>query len=840
MRRMIELNGAWTLRRDGESDTIPATVPGCVHTDLLAAGAIPDPFVGQNEDAVRWIYKERWIYRRDFILADDELARERVHLCCEGLDTVARVILNGRLLGSADNMFRQWEFDARPLLVAGTNTLEIRFDSPLEAIERRQKVRPVSYPIAPFQIAAFSQIRKAACSFGWDWGPCLPTSGIWQSIYLRAFDTGRLLDVSIRQDHAEPGVVGLVADIQAEVADGCETFARITLTYGNERIARATCRLPGGQGSVDLRIEAPRLWWPRGMGDQPLYRITVELCDQGGQTRIDIWERRIGLRTLRLDRGADRWGNAFSFSVNDVPFFAKGANWVPADALLTRVTPDIYRQRLAAAAEANMNMIRVWGGGIYEPDVFYDLCDELGLCVWQDFMFACAPYPLDVPAFVENVEVEICQQIRRLRHHACLALWCGNNELEMCGFVAETADAMHMALADYRAFFDERIPALLAEHAPGQSYWPGSPFKEPGEVYNPDVWIDSPGRGDAHIWGVWHSEQPIEAYRESRHRFISEFGFHGLPCPDTVRRFAGPDDMRLDSPVMRHHQREHEGNARLMRFLLAWFREPRDFEATLWCSQILQALALKTACEHWRRASPRTMGTLYWQLNDNWPVTSCATIDYFGQWKAAHHLAKRFFAPLMVSAVAVPDTGEVQVHVTSDLAERTDGRLQWRLADLRGNTLAAGKESVQVPARSSQTAMELNLRKHLDSPGPRNVLLWIELAAKHQPISRNLVLFARPKHLELEDPGIRHRVEAAGKKTYSVSLVTRRPALWVWLELPGEPIQCSDSFFHLAKGRTKRIRVQRSGTAKRTPEWVARHLKINSLFDTYAHDPSDG
>jgi len=831
---IFDLNGRWLLQRQGCPDLIEAQVPGCVHTDLLAAGLIADPFVGENEDALRWIFQDRWTYRREFDIPADFLSQSRILLCCEGLDTVCHLVLNGKSLGTTDNMFRRWEFDVKPFLLRGRNQIEIQFDSPLEHIEARQKIRPITYPTAPHQVPAFSQIRKAAFSFGWDWGPCLPTSGIWRPISLRAFDSGRLLDVSIRQDHSDARRVRLTVGLRTESEPDAAMEVRVTLKLGSEIINRGSCQIAESEGGLELWVENPHLWWPRGMGEQPLYDVSVELLDESSRL-IDVWEHRIGLRTLRLDCGPDQWGNAFSFSANGIPFFAKGSNWIPADALVTRVTPEKYRQLLTAAADGHMNMIRVWGGGIYEPNLFYNLCDELGLCVWQDFMFACAPYPLDDPDFVRNVEVEAREQVQRLRHHACLALWCGNNELEMCGFVAPKADEGHMGLEDYRAFFDGRIPSILAELAPGQSYWPGSPYKEAGESYNPDVWIDNPTRGDAHIWSVWHSRKPFEAYRDCHHRFISEFGFQSFPETSTVSRFIDRDAWRIDSPQMLHHQRSGNGNALIMEYLLDWFRPPGDFESTLWCSQLLQGVALKIACEHWRRSMPRTMGTLIWQLNDAWPGASWSTIDYYGEWKAAHYLARRFYAPLMVSAVEDIAAGCVAIHVTNDHPDVAHCELHWKLTDLDGCVLGHEKIPLRAEPLASSEVASLDLHQEIKQHGRQNLLLWLELRCGGRKVSDNLVLFAKPADIEFRDPGLKHSVTKVGDQTLRVTLTAQKPALWVWVELPGSSLRCSDNFVHLQAEIPLEIIINTSTPTSAIALETA--LKIRSLFHTYTRPP---
>jgi beta-mannosidase len=838
MKKNIDLNGEWTLRREGESDTIPATVPGCVHADLLSANLIPDPFVGDNEDHLRWICHANWIYRREFETDHDLLDCDRVLLRCEGLDTIAAIRVNEAFVGRTDNMYRTWEFDVRSLLRRGTNAIEIHFSSPMDYIRDRQTVRRLDYPTAPRQIPNFSHIRKAAYSFGWDWGPCLPTCGIWRPVSLIGFRTARLQDVMISQEHSPEGNVKLDVRIRTEAASSPSPrlFVQTTLTFADAILQEQRRRVSGNRARIALDVPNPQRWWPNGMGAQNLYAITVELIDEDGTT-LERQTRRIGLRTLRLIRQQDDDGETFTFQVNGIDFFAKGTNWIPADALATRMTTERYRHLLASAADANMNMVRVWGGGFYEADEFYDFCDEMGLCVWQDFMFACAPYPIEDKEFMDNVRIEIEQNVRRLRHHPCLALWCGNNEIEYCGFVALKADAGHMSLKRYQHVFEKTIPNLLARLDPGRGYWPGSPYKKIGDVYDPDVAIDNPDRGDAHVWSIWHLKKPFEFYRTSRHRFISEFGFQSFPEPTTVAAFTRPADRNVSSYVMEHHQRNGSGNAVILQYMLDWFRMPKDFHSTLWVSQILQALAMKIACEHWHRSMSRCMGTLIWQLNDAWPGASWSSIDYFGQWKALQYECRRFYAPLMVSAIEDLASGTVQAHVTSDLAESTECHLEWRLSDLQGGILATEKKSIQAPARHSRLAIELNIREHLEKTGARNLLLWLELTADGQQPSSNLVLFARPKHLELEDPGIQHRVEAIGSNAFSVTITAQKPALWVQIEIPREPIQCSDNFFHLEKGKTVQVRIKLPGTAERNREWVSENLKVSSLFDTYEYVP---
>ncbi|HEY3379592.1 MAG TPA: hypothetical protein VGL77_19110, partial [Armatimonadota bacterium] len=473
---IISLTGAWQLQQEGDATVIPAQVPGCVHTDLLQTGLIDDPFYRRQELDVQWVGERNWVYTREFTVPAEMLTRQRVLLHCDGLDTFAQVLLNDTLLGVCDNMFRTWEFDVTPVLRDGVNRLTVQFDSPLPYMAQQQAIHPLATTQnAPHEHAGRSYVRKMPCGFGWDWGPALVTCGIWRSLELRAFDVARLRDVSIQQDHSQAGVVELsVVVVVEDLVPPSTCTAAVTLSLQGSMVAETCCPIGADGASAQLTITNPQLWWPRGMGEQPLYQVQVRLLDADGIER-DQWVRRIGLRSLRLDRHPDEWGESFQFVANGIPFFAKGGNWIPADAFVTRVTPDTYRALLQSCADANMNMLRVWGGGIYEDDFFYDLCDELGICVWQEFIFACASYPAWDPAFLANVRGEAEDNVRRLRHHASLALWCGNNELEMCGYVREDADSQdRMGWTDYRTLFDTLLPDVVTRLDPEHDYWPSS------------------------------------------------------------------------------------------------------------------------------------------------------------------------------------------------------------------------------------------------------------------------------------------------------------------------------------------------------------------------------
>ncbi|NUQ00837.1 MAG: hypothetical protein HUU35_13390, partial [Armatimonadetes bacterium] len=614
------------------------------------------------------------------------------------------------------------------------------------------------------------------------------------------------------------------AAVTAERRDGGGLTVIARVLDGEVVVAEKATTLRAETARVPLVVTDPKLWWPNDLGEQPLYRVEIELRD--GERLLDTWSRRIGLRTLRLDRHPDQWGESFQFSINGLPFFAKGANWIPADAFVTRVTRDDYARLLGDAAAAHMNMLRVWGGGTYERDDFYELCDELGICVWQDFMFACATYPAFDAAFLDNVRAEAEDNVKRLRHHACLALWCGNNELEQ-GLVADEWTGSAMSWEDYGKLFDQLLPEVVGRLDPERDYWPCSPHTPPpGDRKD----FNNPDRGDAHLWSVWHGKQPFEWYRTCTHRFNSEFGFQSFPEPRTVASYTEPADRNITSYVMEHHQRSGIGNATILHYLLSWFRLPTAFDSTLWLSQIVQGMAIKYAVEHWRRAMPRGMGTIYWQLNDNWPVASWSSIDYPGRWKALHYLARRFFAPLLVSGLEDAQNGTVEVHVTSDRLEAVEAEVAWRVTDIAGGTLAEGAQTRRIGPRRNTRVQTLKLGKPLAEHGPRGLLVWLELRVGGELVSSNFVSFARPKHLELLAPDIAVEVHGDGRE-HHLRLSAAHPALWAWVEVEGAEARLSDSFVHLRPGGSTDLTVtlDRAMTAAE----LQQRLKVSSLFDTY-------
>jgi beta-mannosidase len=810
------LGGEWAFSPAGKASWNKARVPGCVHTDLMAAGLIPDPFYRDNETKVRWVEEEDWIYRRTFDVPEALLGQAHVELVAEGLDTFARILVNGRPAGEADNMFRTFRFDVKPFLRKGANEIRVEFDSPV----KREKAleSKLSYKLpgnAP-------HVRKAPYHFGWDWGPRLATSGIWRPLYLEAWTGARIADLQVTQEFLGPKTVLL--HVRADVLSDIEGPAELNVRLGGAGTATGgrPLTLVKGPNEIEtsLRVENARLWWPAGMGAQDLYDVRVTLLAAGGA--MDAASRRIGLRTLVLEQKPDRWGRSFDFVVNGVPFFAKGANWIPADSFPSRVDRTKYERLLRASVEANMNMLRVWGGGIYESPDFYDLCDELGLVVWQDFMFACQMVPGD-EGFRGNVAREAADVILRLRHHPSLALWCGNNECEEGWFFWGWKESLPASVwNDYEAVFEGLLPEAVKAYDPGRAYWPSSPHSE--KTGDPR----SERSGDMHYWGVWHGQEPFSEYRKKFHRFFSEFGFQSFPLLETVRTFTVPGDWNLTSPVMELHQKHPEGNRLILQYMLDDYRMPKDFESTLWLSQVLQAEGMKTAVEHFRSQRPRTMGALYWQLEDCWPVASWSGIDSTGAWKALHYYARRFFSPVLVAPIE--RQGRLEVSCVSDLLRTRSGAFEWSVTAYDGSKVDGGSFTVKIEPLASKVILSRPVEKLVAGRPPESVYFACELRDGREVLSSNVFHFAKLKKTDLPAPAIAARATAEGGSLV-VTLVAGRFAKDVYLSAPGVPGRFADNFFDLLPGRPRRVLFLPGGAVQAAG--LEKALSVRSLRDSY-------
>jgi len=803
--RRLPLNGQWQVSEMGKDDWIAAAVPGCVHTDLLAAGKIPDPFYRDNEKDVQWVGKSNWVYQRTFDVPETVLQSDRVLLCCEGLDTLASININGEEIGRADNMFRRWEFDVKKALQAGQNRIEIVFTSPYTYIEQHQSDQ------APNKfVKERAWVRKEPCSFGWDWGPVLPSCGIWRNISLVAFNHARISDVLIQQNHSEKGRVRLDIQIDLERVQTDKSLKAVfTVSNKSHRIASTHVEIPGTSGRGTVEIKHPKLWWPAGMGEQPLYEVQVDLVEAGGIS-LDSASRRIGLRTMQVTQATkDR---PLFFEVNGLPFFAKGANWIPADSFPNRLTSDRLRRFVADAAAVNMNMLRFWGGGYYEDDALFDTCDEFGICVWLDFKFACSAYPAFDPDFMANVKSEARDNLQRLRHHPCIALWCGNNEISLLNMAEQWSD-YHMDRADYGKLFKELLAQQVATYAPEANYVSGSP-----------------DCGDTHYWEVWHGPKMFEAYREQS-GFMSEFGYQSFPELKTIRSFTNEDDRAsVTTAVMRWHQRSggSDGNQKMVDMIRNYFNPPRDFEMTLWMSQIVQAHGIKIGAEHWRQTMPKSMGCVFWQYNDTWPGMSWSSVDYFGRWKALHYAARKFYAPILVSGTENPTNGTIDIFITSDLLNARHGKLTWNVMGLDGQSFRQESMKVEIPAQRSGLVKTLDLSEHVQKHGANGFLTWLKLDVEGQTVSENLVTLTLPKDLKLLDPKLTASIQRS-QHGFEVTIKSEHPALWAWIEVGGADARFSDNFMHLQPGSSKKISVQLSQSLNKIE--LEKALRVHSLFD---------
>lgn len=650
----MTLSEGWKMKECTSDCYLDAAVPGSVYQDLMANGRMQDPFYRDNEMEALEVISHDYEYRTVFDVTRDMLSCDSVLLHFDGIDTLSAVTLNGQLLGNTDNMHRTWEFSVKELLKEKENELQVILYSPTEYIAKSYAEDPIDGCVDAMR--GLPRLRKAHCMFGWDWGARIPDAGIFRPVSLLGVQKARLDSVYITQKH-EQGRVTLKLQAEAEHAAVCgqkEACGQSDRQSGTRGCGATDCAYrviltsPDGEAQVydgspeEIIIQDPKLWWPNGYGEQPLYTVRVELL--AGEELLDVWERRIGLRTMTICRKKDQYGESFAHEVNGIRIFGMGADYIPEDNLLGRVTGERTRKLLQSARDAHFNVIRVWGGGYYPDDFFYDACDELGLIVWQDFMFACCVYDL-TESFEASITAEFIDNIKRIRHHASLGLWCGNNEMEY--FLEENKDGWcrnPIQFSDYIKMFEYIIPKLLKTYDPQTFYWPASPSSGGG--------FDKPNdenRGDVHYWDVWHGGKPITEYRKFYFRYVSEFGFQSFPSLKTVETFTEPEDRNIFSYVMEKHQRNASANGKIMNYMEQTFLYPNDFDTTLYASQLLQAEAMRYGVEHFRRNRGRCMGCVIWQLNDIWPAASWSTIDYYGRWKAVHYYAKRFFAPLMLS-----------------------------------------------------------------------------------------------------------------------------------------------------------------------------------------------
>ncbi|MCR2807156.1 glycoside hydrolase family 2 protein [Paenibacillus sp. SCIV0701] len=832
-----------------EQEWLPAVVPGCVHTDLHRNGKIADPFNKTNEHDLQWIDKIDWEYKTTFDLTEELRSEQHIELVFDGLDTYADVSLNGQHILSADNMFRTWQVEIGSLVQEKGNELHIRFRSPIQ--EDLPKLKKLGYNLPASndqselgglgedKVSVFA--RKAPYHYGWDWGPRFVTSGIWREARIVAWSDVRVNDVFVKQEQVTAEAAQLSIEIEVESAHDGEGVVKVSDGSGAEWTVAAALKQGVNRVTVPAFIEQPKLWWSRGQGEQHLYTFLAEFVPAGSKDAAASKSVRTGLRSIRLVREKDDVGASFYFELNGVPIFAKGANHIPNDSFVTEVTKERYRHEIASAAESGMNMLRIWGGGIYEQSAFYELCDEYGILVWQDFMFACSMYPWD-EAFLESVKLEAEENVKRLRNHPSIALWCGNNEIDSAWqhFEEEggwgwkkwyNAEQREAIWAGYESIFHRILPEAVSAFSHGIDYWPSSPMidltGDKGQHAHP-----LSTEGDIHYWGVWHAVEPFENYNKKVGRFMSEYGFQSFPEYDTVRTFADESDMELESKVMLAHQKNGNGNRLIKEYMQLYFSVPKDFPSFLYMSQVQQGEAMKMAIEAHRRRMPYCMGSLYWQMNDCWPVASWSGMDYYGKWKAMQYYAKNSFAELLLSFERTDD-GELRVYAVTDRLQPQEGKLTLSLYSFGGELLRSEEKAVRAEGGRSSLVYAAAEQEWLAGRDAGSVVLVAELAQNGALACRSEYYFARPKDLALAPASIRvTEVEGSGGTRFLIE--SDSLAKQVWLQAEEEGL-FSDNFFDVVPGVRKEVEFRRreAGEAFGSPA-RAGNVTARSMIDFLA------
>lgn len=822
------LNGTWQLSAGHRSlESVDMQIPGTVLSGLLSAGKIKDPFYRTNEDATRALFWKDYVFTRTFDVDEELLAQQHIVLVCEGLDTLAEISINGTFLAKTDNMHRTWKFQAKKLLHPGKNEIQIVFRSVLRFIEDYpyEAHKKINY-IPCGSMKGNQLLRKAHSMFGWDWGPQTIDAGIFRDIYLQGYSHARIEDIRIHQQHAKNVSVQTSITL-SESVPGQKLCVELSEDGADKPLQTKLCKTNAdGVAAVDFVIENPKLWWPNDYGDQPLYIVRTTLLDEDG-TSLESITRRIGLRTLTISQEKDEWGNEFAFCVNGVKIFTRGGNYIPDDCLYTRITEKKLDYILESCRRAHFNCVRVWGGGYYPSDAFYDLCDEKGLIVWQDLMYACNVYDV-TDAFAENCRQETYDNVRRLRHHASLGLWCGNNEIESAwdhwgDFQKETP----YLRADYIRLFEEVLPKAVQEADGETFYWHSSPSSG-GCFDNPD----DANRGDTHYWDVWHGQKPFTDYRKYFFRFCSEFGFQSFPCAKTVNSFTLEDDRNIFSRVMESHQKNDAANGKMLYYLSENLRYPKDLTHLLYASQVLQGMAIKYGVDHWRRNRGRCMGTLYWQINDDWPAPSWSSIDYFGRWKALHYMAQKFYAPHAVSMTL--EDHRCHVYFSNESFETTEYSLTLSIRDLSGNVLETYETKGNSPAFSAIETAVVDICSWEDQKD--DVFLEAVIHTKDQKVLKDVETLVPYKYLNLKNPVISTEAEETND-AFILHISSDCFAPFVALDFDDADVIFSDNFFHLTDKTVQDIIVKKEDILQghfENAEDFRKRLQILSLGTSYA------
>ncbi|GHT54222.1 beta-mannosidase [Bacteroidia bacterium] len=831
-----DLNENWKFKQVRGYNWYPATIPGGVHTDLMANKIIDDPFFRLNERGMQWIDKEDWLYETTFEVDANILQKENIVLRFDGLDTYADVTLNGTKILSANNMFREWTVNVKSLLKAAGNKLEVYFYSPTRLGMAEWEKIPFHYQAVndqsenggmfDRQVSVFT--RKAGYHYGWDWGPRLVTSGIWRPVYLEAWNEARIENVFYNQVNVTKEKASIDAVVEV-FADKDMTASVFVMNQTDKQIAaKKQISLKRGLNTIHLPLEMkkPKLWWSNGLGEPFLYDFSTYIS--AGNTELDKENTKLGIRSLKVVMKPDQYGETFYFELNGTPVFAKGANYIPCDNFLTRVTDSIYEKTILDAVNANMNMLRVWGGGIYENDIFYDLCDQYGIMIWQDFMFGCSMYPAE-GELLENIRLEAIDNVRRLRNHPCIGLWAGNNECLDGWFHWGWKESIEKqnpeyAATMYRQFREQYfkvLPAVIEQYAPGVCYRPSSPYTD-------ETGTSTNTKGDMHFWRVWQGAEPLAGFERQTARFLSEYGFQSFPEYQSIKKYAPePGDWNVTSEVMMSHQRGGmNANNRINDFIVKEYREPKDFESFIYMSQLVQADAMKMAMEAHRRTMPFCMGSLVWQHNDCWPVASWSSRDYYGRWKAQHYFTVKSFADILISPIE--EKGELQIFIISDRLNATPGKLVIQTVDLNTGIIAQQEEQINVPANTSTLVWKKQADQFLNGQSRDNVVIHIEFTDKSGKTYENNRFLDLNKNLRYANAQITHAT-APVNDGYELSLTSDKFARGVFVSLNGHDQFVSDNYMDLMPGKTVKVKV----TTDLNPADFEKNLKIISFVNSH-------
>ena len=808
--QVCTLHSDWTFCQVGDTLWSDAKVPGTIHQDLLNHNRIPNPFYGMNEEAVQWVENEDWMYRTSFVVTEEQLNRDAAVLELDGLDTYADVFLNGALILRSDNMFVGHKVPVKSVLRKGENRLLIRFRSAVKEALPQWETNGFDYPAdndhSSKRVSIYT--RKAPYSYGWDWGIRLATCGIWRPVRLVFSDVARIEDYYVRQASVSASKADVDNRLEITNVTSQPVSALLKVAYhytaNDTKEVQKQIELRPGENTVSLpvMIDNPHLWMPNGWGEPSLYKFTASVSVDG--VEVASQERQVGLRSIRVVMEDDEHGKSFYFEVNGHPMFAKGANFIPDDALLPNVTPERYKRIFEDVKAANMNMLRVWGGGIYEDDKFYDEADRNGILIWQDFLFACTTYPHD-PLFLKRVEAEAEYNIKRLRGHASLAMWCGNNEIyegvRYWGWKNKyTAEAFAEMNSGYDVLFRQLLPDMVKRFDSDRFYMHGSPYE--ANWGRPESWKIA----DSHNWGTWYGRKPFESFDSEIPRFMSEYGFQAFPEMKTIRTFAEEKDFELESPVMNAHQKATIGNALIKQTMGLYYKVPAKFEDLVYVGLVLQGQGMRHGIEAHRRNRPYCMGSLFWQLNDSWPVVSWSSIDYYGNWKAMQYQSQRAFAPVLINAIKEGD--DLCVYLISDeLQDRDDVRLTVELMDFDGKSHGKWTQNGKLTANTSMLFLKKRVDEFLSKQDAATSFLRFTLKAKNgAALADEVFYFAYPKDQKLPEARIETSVKKRGE-AIEMTLKTDKLARDIFIEVPVQGVRFSDNFFDLLPGQRKKITI---------------------------------